>query len=85
MGVDMATYKELIANNLDIEGIRKEIGADSLDYLSLPGMLSAVMQVTGGGDHYCTACFSGDYPIPIPKWLFDDARSKLFFEGVWGD
>ncbi|HEY3341801.1 MAG TPA: amidophosphoribosyltransferase, partial [Anaerolineae bacterium] len=42
MGVDMATYKELIAHHLDVEGIRQHIGADSLGYLSLYGLVQAV-------------------------------------------
>ncbi len=84
MGIDMATYKELIANNLDIEGIRQRIGADSLDYLSLPGMLEAVKEATGGETRYCSACFSGNYPFKMPPWLLEDARNKLVFEGTWG-
>ncbi len=88
MGVDMATYKQLIAHHLDVEGIREKIGADSLDYLSLPGMLSAVREGMDN-DHlnksgHCTACFSGDYPVMIPEWLFDDNRDKLVLEGMWG-
>jgi amidophosphoribosyltransferase len=84
MGVDMATYKELIANRLDIEGIREQIGADSLDYLSLPGLESAVAEGLDAREGHCTACFSGNYPIKIPKWLTDEHREKLIFEDVWG-
>lgn len=84
MGVDMATYKELIAHQLDIPSICKQIGADSLAYLSLDGMLSAIREVTGTEGGYCTACFSGEYPIRIPGWLFEENREKLIFEGVWG-
>lgn len=80
MGVDMATYKELIAHNLDIRAIGEHIGADSLDYLSLPGMLDAISQTVGFQNTYCTACFSGDYPIKIPDWLFETERNKLQFE-----
>ncbi|MBZ0304240.1 MAG: amidophosphoribosyltransferase [Anaerolineae bacterium] len=80
MGVDMATYKELIAHNLEIQEICDHIGADSLDYLSLPGMLDAISQTVGFKNTYCTACFSGDYPINIPDWLFETERNKLQFE-----
>jgi amidophosphoribosyltransferase len=80
MGVDMATYKELIAHNLEISEICEHIGADSLDYLSLPGMLDAITQTIGFHNTYCTACFSGDYPIKIPDWLFETERNKLQFE-----
>jgi amidophosphoribosyltransferase len=84
MGVDMATYKELIAHKLNIEEIRERIGADSLDYLSLPGMLDAIQEVVGVENNYCTACFSGNYPIKIPEWLFETERDKMLFEGMWG-
>lgn len=81
MGVDMATYEELIAHRLGIEEIREQIGADSLSYLSLEGMLEVV------GDspdirkvRHCNACFSGCYPVPIPEWLFSSERDKSIFE-----
>jgi amidophosphoribosyltransferase len=79
MGVDMATYKDLIAHHLDADAIARRAGADSLGYLSLEGMLAAVGQDRG----YCTACFSGRYPIDIPEWLFADDREKMIFEEVW--
>jgi amidophosphoribosyltransferase len=84
MGVDMATYRELIAHKLDIDQIRERVGAESLDYLSLPGMLEAISNTVGFKNSYCTACFSGDYPIDIPEWLFEPERNKLQFEGIWG-
>lgn len=86
MGIDMATKQELIAHKLDIEGIRKRIGADSLAYLSLEGMEAVVKQSIEQKTGHCTACFSGDYPIPIPEWLFRDERQqeKLIFENMWG-
>lgn len=85
MGVDMATYRELIAAQLDIDEICQRIGADSLDYLSLPGMLDAIREVVGFRNNYCTACFSGEYPIDIPEWLFAEERDKMLFEGMWGN
>ncbi len=85
MGVDMATYRELIAANMDIEGIRQKIDADSLEYLTLPGMLDAIQEAVGFENNYCTACFSGNYPIDIPEWLFEEDRSKLVFEHMWGN
>lgn len=84
MGVDMATYKELIAANHGLEEIRQKIGADSLAYISLDGMLNAIQDVVGFKNSYCTACFSGDYPIKIPEWLFETERDKMVFEGMWG-
>jgi amidophosphoribosyltransferase len=84
MGVDMATYKELIAHKLNVEEIREHIGADSLDYLSLPGMMDAIRETTGIADGHCNACFSGNYPITIPPWLFEEDRDKLLLGEVWG-
>lgn len=84
MGVDMATYRELIAANYDLESIRQKIGADSLDYLSLPGMLESIANVSGFKNDFCTACFSGNYPIEIPAWLHKNERDKMVFEGMWG-
>ncbi len=84
MGVDMATYKQLIAHKMDIEGIRQRIGADSLAYLSLPGLEKAVAEATGKESGHCNACFSGKYPINIPDWLIEEDRDKVIFEGMWG-
>jgi amidophosphoribosyltransferase len=88
MGVDMATKGELIANRMKIDEIARHIGADSIQYLSLQGMLAVVRESaisrTGTPGH-CSACFSGEYPIELPQWLIDDAsREKLIFEGMWG-
>ncbi|MEO8392464.1 MAG: amidophosphoribosyltransferase [Chloroflexota bacterium] len=85
MGVDMATYKQLIAHHLKIDEICERIGADSLGYLSLPGMLLAIRETMGPDAGHCTACFSGEYPIPIPQWLFAEDRDKMVFETVWGE
>ncbi|MFN8191773.1 MAG: amidophosphoribosyltransferase [Nocardioidaceae bacterium] len=62
-GIDFATRAELIANGLDIEEIRASIGADSLGYISLEGMIEATGQAA---DQLCQACFTGTYPIPLP-------------------
>jgi amidophosphoribosyltransferase len=62
-GIDTPTREELIAANLDLEGIRKHLGVDTLGYLSLEGMLQSVPD---GPNGFCHACFSGDYPTPPP-------------------
>lgn len=62
-GIDTPTREELIAANMDLEGIRRHLGVDSLGYLSLPGMLESVPD---GPHGFCHACFSGDYPTPPP-------------------
>ena len=82
MGVDMATYNQLIAHHMNIEEIRQHIGADSLHYLSLPGMMEVVQSHIKQEHGHCNACFSGDYPIKVPEWLFEEDREKLIFEGV---
>jgi len=60
MGVDMATYDELIAHHLSVAEIQKQVGADSLGYLSLEGMIEAVRRPMG---RFCLACFNGEYPF----------------------
>jgi amidophosphoribosyltransferase len=61
-GVDMATRWELIAAQKTIPEIRDFIGADSLGYLSIDGLVKAVDLPE---DIFCMACFTGDYPIPV--------------------
>jgi amidophosphoribosyltransferase len=61
-GVDMATLGELIASNKTVEEIRDYIGADSLAFLSVEGLLRAVRAPENA---YCTGCFTGNYPIPV--------------------
>ncbi|MEE8347766.1 MAG: amidophosphoribosyltransferase [Dehalococcoidia bacterium] len=73
-GIDMASQWELIASSKSVEEIRQHIGADSLDYLSIEGLMRAVEQ---GRDSVCTACFTGDYPMPVQLQM-----DKLVFERV---
>jgi amidophosphoribosyltransferase len=61
-GVDMATRWELIAAQKTIPEVRNFIGADSLGYLSIDGLIKAVALPK---DIFCLACFTGDYPIPV--------------------
>ena len=65
-GIDFATKAELIANGLDVEEIRRSIGADSLGYVSLDGLISATEVAS---ERLCSACFTGEYPIRIPEDL----------------
>ena len=62
-GIDFATRAELIAHGLDVEQIRESIGADSLAYVSLDGLIAAT---TIAKPNLCRACFDGVYPIPLP-------------------
>ena len=60
-GVDFASRSELLASAMDEEAIRKELGLDTLAFLSTEGLLSAVARP----DAYCLACFDGNYCIPV--------------------
>jgi amidophosphoribosyltransferase len=62
-GLDTSDRSKLIAATMSIDEIRDHLGADSLAYLSLDGMLGAISPEPGG---FCTACMTGDYPVPIP-------------------
>jgi amidophosphoribosyltransferase len=63
-GIDMPTRHELVASDLSVEEIRRFVGADSLGYLSLDGMVAA----TGAPrEDFCRACFDGEYPIEVPE------------------
>jgi amidophosphoribosyltransferase len=75
-GIDFATRAELLANGLDLEGIRRSIGADSLGYVSLPGLIAATEQPA---NRLCSACFDGQYPIELPT---DNVIGKHVLEGV---
>lgn len=71
-GIDTSTQKELIGARQKVEEIRKFIGADSLGYLSLEGLLKS----TGlPAENFCTGCFCGIYPMEVPqegrKYLFE--------------
>ena len=58
-GVDTPDRDKLIASKLSVEEIRDQIGADSLEFLSLDNIL----KLTGNPDNFCKACFTGDYPV----------------------
>jgi amidophosphoribosyltransferase len=61
-GVDMATRWELIAAQKTIPEIRDAIGADSLGYISIDGLIESIGLPK---EMFCLACFTGDYPIPV--------------------
>ncbi|MCP2337690.1 amidophosphoribosyltransferase [Actinomadura rupiterrae] len=74
-GIDFATRAELIAGNLDVEGIRDSIGADSLGFISLDELIAA-SQIQK--DRLCRACFDGVYPIAVEE----AARGKHLLETI---
>jgi amidophosphoribosyltransferase len=75
-GIDFATRAELVANGLDTDGVRRSIGADSLGYVSLQGLIASTEQPK---NRLCRACFDGEYPIGLPN---DDLIGKHVLEGV---
>jgi len=76
-GVDMATRSELIAAHKSVPDICRFIGADSLGYLSIEGLVDAVALPK---ELFCLACFTGDYPVPVQLEM-----DKLALEPVGED
>jgi amidophosphoribosyltransferase len=72
-GIDMSTRNELVAADLTVEEIRTYVGADSLGYISLGGLVESTGEPA---EDFCRACFDGEYPIPVPehagKFLLED-------------
>jgi amidophosphoribosyltransferase len=73
MGVDMGQDGDLVSAEMSVEELRAHVGADSLAFLSLDGMMQSIGRTSG----YCNACFTGDYPISIGR-----AARKGQFEGA---
>jgi len=74
-GIDFPTREELAAVGHTVDEVREQIGADSLGYISVEGMIAATQQAE---DRLCTACFTGKYPIEPPI----DARRLLMWQPV---
>jgi amidophosphoribosyltransferase len=78
-GIDFPDQSTLIAHKRSVEKIRDYLEVDSLHYLSHKGMLSCVKMAK---DQYCTACFSGDYPInvkePVEKFALERGQLRMF-------
>ncbi|HXO18799.1 MAG TPA: amidophosphoribosyltransferase [Thermoanaerobaculia bacterium] len=72
-GIDTPTRAELIASSHSVEEIRRFVGADTLAYLSLDGLLGCM---SGPRESYCTACWTGDYRVPISAE--DKRQAELF-------
>ncbi|OCR00861.1 amidophosphoribosyltransferase [Oscillatoriales cyanobacterium USR001] len=73
-GIDTDNQDQLIAATKSVAEIAKQIGVDSLAFLSREGMLKATKD---DSNNFCSACFTGDYPIPVPETV---KRSKLMLE-----
>jgi amidophosphoribosyltransferase len=74
-GIDFASRAELMAGRLGVDEIRASIGADSLGFVSLEGLIKAT---TLPADRLCRACFDGDYPMQVA----DDEKGKHLLEDV---
>ncbi len=75
-GIDTDSQDQLIAARLSVAEIAAHIGVDSLAYLSWDGMLAMTGREPSS---FCSACFTGDYPIPVPDRL---KYSKLSLEAL---
>jgi amidophosphoribosyltransferase len=81
-GIDFPTREELLANNRDLEQIAEFLEVDSVGYMSLEGLLGCARLPD---DHYCTACWSGKYRIPIDiavsKFALEHYQLQMFEDG----
>ena len=82
-GIDIPTHKELIASSHTIEEIRKYLRVNTIQYMTIESMLAAL---NTPDKHFCTACFSGEYPSPLDnttengqKYLFDDDHFSEYY------
>jgi amidophosphoribosyltransferase len=81
-GVDFPTKEELLANGRSLEQIKEFLEVDSVGYISLEGLLSCANLPA---DHYCTACWSGQYRIPVDtvvnKFSLEHYQMRMFDDG----
>jgi amidophosphoribosyltransferase len=75
-GIDTQIETELIASRMSVDEIRDFVGADSLSYLSIQGVLTAIDIPR---ERFCFACFDGNYPVPVP---YDAGSRKFMLEPV---
>jgi amidophosphoribosyltransferase len=73
MGVDMGRHDDLIAYKRSVDEIREYVGADSLYFLSVDGMMRALQRKDG----FCQACFTGQYPIPVDLTVVKTGFEKV--------
>lgn len=85
-GIDFPTREELLANNRNFEQIREFLEVDSVGYMSLEGLLGCA---TLPADHYCTACWTGEYRIPVEtainKFTLEHHQMRMFDDGAQTD
>lgn len=71
-GVDFPDRAQLVAHGREVEEVRRLLDVDSLHFLTLEGLLDVVHTTRTPATDYCTACYSGRYPIPIPEGVAKD-------------
>lgn len=78
-GIDFPDQRDLVANGRSVDDIRRYLKVDSLHYLSHEGMLSCVQMPR---EKYCSACFSGEYPMdvdePVEKFAMERVQLRMF-------
>ena len=72
LGIDTPTKKELIANHMTVQELEDWMGADSLEYLSVQNLQTALQ-----GENFCFGCLTGDYPVEKPEKLEEAASCRL--------
>lgn len=78
-GVDIPSYKELIATKKSVEEIQKAVGADSLEYLSVADLVSALGRKR---EQFCLGCVTEDYPTPFGQMISRKIKEAGTKEGV---
>jgi amidophosphoribosyltransferase len=78
-GIDMPTRAELVASDLRTDEVASYLGADSLGYLSLDALTETAASPEAGPEGLCTACFTGNYPIPVEA---AQGQGKELLEGL---
>lgn len=75
-GIDTPERSKLLAARNDVEEMARLIGADTLAFVSIDGLYRALRQSARDSKtpHFCDACFTGEYPIPLPDMAENDSR-----------
>ena len=78
-GIDTPERSELLAARYDVEGIRQQIDADSLAFISTDGLYRAMGEAARNNDapQFCDACFTGDYPISLTDFDEGGATTQM--------
>lgn len=81
-GIDFAEPEQLVAHGRTVDEVREYLGVDSLAYLSLEGLLECARTPDNPPEHYCTACYSGEYRIdiehPLTKEILERSQLVMF-------